>query len=221
MALQKILSFLTDLSENNNREWFDQNRNRYQEAKELFEHFTDLLIHEVGQFDNAVQGLTAKDCTFRIFRDVRFSNDKRPYKTNFGSYLVKGGKKSENSGYYFHMAPDECFVAGGTYNPSGENLKKIRLAIVDDPAFFKEIIQHKDFVSHFGELKGDKVKTYPRGFDKNFPDLELIKHKQYFTYSPILQDVLLSEHLVPEIMQSFKAIKPLNDFINDVISHDK
>lgn len=219
MALQKILSFLTELSENNSREWFDENRKKYQEAKELFEHFTELLIYEVGQFDEAVQGLSPKDCTFRIFRDVRFSNDKRPYKTNFGCYIVRGGKKSEYSGYYFHMAPDECFVAGGSHMPSGENLKKIRLAIVDDPEFFKEIIHHKDFVTHFGEIQGEKVKTYPRGFDKHFPDLELIKHKQYFSYKPISQEILLSENLVPEIIHSFKVIKPLNDFINDVISN--
>lgn len=220
MALQKILSFLTDLSKNNNREWFDENRDRYLEVKELFEHFTDLLIHEVGQFDKAIHGLVPKDCTFRIFRDVRFAKDKRPYKTNFGSYIVQGGKKSGFSGYYFHLAPDECFVAGGTHTPTGENLRKIRLDIVSDPEFFKDIIHHKDFIENYGELKGEKVKTYPRGFDKNFAELELIKHKQYFAYKSIPQKMLLSNKLVPEIIQSFKAIKPLNDFINDIISNE-
>lgn len=220
MALKKILSFLTELSENNTREWFDVNRKKYLEAKELFEQFTDLLIHEVGQMDASVQGLSPKDCTFRIFRDVRFSKDKKPYKTNFGCYIVKGGRKSEYSGYYFHLAPDECFVAGGSYMPSPESLKKIRLSIVDDAEFFKDIIQDQNFIKHYGELKGDKVKTYPRGFDKTFPDLELIKFKQYFAFKTISQKTLLSDKLVPEMMEAFKALKPLNDFINHVIAHE-
>lgn len=216
MAIQKILSFLTDLSANNNREWFDENRSRYQEAKTLFEQFTDLLIYEIGQFDSGVHGQRAKDCIFRIIRDVRFSNDKRPYKTNFGAYIAQGGRKSDYSGYYFHLAPDECFLAGGSYMPSAEQLKNIREAIVDDPEFFKSIITNDDFVHHFGELQGEKVKTYPRGFDKDFPDLDLIKFKQYFVSRKISTDLLQSENLIPEAMETYKALKPLNDFINDV-----
>lgn len=216
MALQKILSFLTDLSVNNNREWFDENRPRYKEAKTLFEHFTDLLIHEIGQFDSAVNGLQAKDCTFRIFRDVRFSKDKRPYKTNFGAYMTKGGRKSNFSGYYFHLAPDECFVAGGAYMPTSDQLKAIRQSIVDDPEFFKSIINNPVFIAQYGELRGEKVKTYPRGFDKEFADLELIKFKQYFVSRSLPKELLMSEDLIPEAIKAYKALKPLNDFINEL-----
>ncbi len=216
MALQKILSFLTDLSIHNNKEWFDENRSRYQEAKTLFEHFTDLLIHEISRFDPEVGGLQAKDCTFRIFRDVRFSNDKRPYKTNFGAYINKGGKKSAFAGYYFHLAPDECFVAGGAHMPTPDQLKAIRESIVDDPEFFKSILNAPEFKKQFGELKGEKVKTSPRGFSKDFAELELIKFKQYFVMRTIPEVLLLSDTLIPETVTAYKALKPLNDFINDL-----
>ncbi len=216
--MQTILTFLKDLSLNNNREWFDANRDRYKEAKVLFEHLTELLIAETAQIDPTVAGLEPKDCIFRIFRDTRFSHDKSPYKSNFGTYLARGGKKSGYAGYYLHLSPDECFVAGGCHAPMGDILKNIRLGILDDAATYREIISDKTFVDTFGAVQGEEVKSYPRGFDKNHPDIDLVKKKQYFMYHTLSEEQVVGENLVPTVLESFRAMKPLNDFLNDAIS---
>ena len=124
--MQQVFQFLQDLSENNNREWFHNNKKRYDESREKVLFITEVLINEIRKFDSEIPLLEPKDCLFRIFRDVRFSNDKRPYKTNFGSFIAKGGRKSMYAGYYFHIEPDTSFVGGGIYMPDAEHLKAIR-----------------------------------------------------------------------------------------------
>jgi len=110
---KNIISFLEQLEKHNDREWFAKNRSLYDEARKEFETFIDLLIPAISKFDSSVRFMSAKECIFRIFRDVRFSNDKSPYKTNFGAFIAKGGRKNHGPGYYFHMQPDECFLSGG------------------------------------------------------------------------------------------------------------
>src|SRR6266496_3900330 len=126
MLKKSTLDFLKKLKKNNNREWFNENKNLYLDAKEDFDYFVNELIQEISESDSSVAGLQPKDCTFRIYKDVRFSKDKTPYKTNFGAAIQQGGRKSPASGYYIHISPTEVFVAGGIYMPSPENLLKIR-----------------------------------------------------------------------------------------------
>ena len=137
--MEKVLQFLQDLSQNNNKEWFHANRKRYEENRDKVLFITEVLIHELGKFDNTIAGVSPKDCMFRIFRDVRFSKDKRPYKTNFGSFIAKGGRKSLKAGYYFHIDPAGSFVGGGMYMPPAATLKAIRNYLAEEGEEFLEI----------------------------------------------------------------------------------
>ena len=168
--MEKVLGFLKELTENNNREWFNDNRKWYEESREKILFLTDVLINEIGEFDPAVRGLQPKDCVFRIFRDVRFSKDKRPYKTNFGSFICKGGRKSMNPGYYFHLEPGGCFVAGGIYMPPAPVLKSIRNYVADHAEEFLEITNEPDFKKQFPEMIPDYKKIYADEVPWGAPD---------------------------------------------------
>ena len=139
MINKNILLFLNELKNNNNRDWFHANKPKYNEAKVEFENYINNLIPEIGKFDNEIKHLEAKECIFRIFRDVRFSKDKSPYKPNFGAYIVKGGKKSGNAGYYLHIEPENSFLGGGIYMPPSNILKAIRIEIYENIDEFKSI----------------------------------------------------------------------------------
>ena len=151
-----IPGFLGELRKNNNREWFQANRKWYEQCRSEFEFFVTLLINEIGKFDRSIGALKASDCLFRIYRDIRFSPDKTPYKTNFGAYIAKGGRKSEFAGYYFHIEPGNCMLAGGIYMPSKEILKAIREEIYHNTEDFLAIIHNKDFQKVFLEISGDR-----------------------------------------------------------------
>jgi uncharacterized protein (TIGR02453 family) len=176
---EKTYPFLRAIRDNNNREWYHQNKNTYNEAKLEFEQITELIIYETGKFDKDIRGLLPKDCIFRIFRDVRFSNDKSPYKSNFGAFLCKGGKKSGYAGYYLHIEPKNSFIAGGIYMPPSPLLKAIREDIYEHINEFKEILEEPGFKKHFGGISADSLKTVPKGFSKDFPDIGLLKYTSY------------------------------------------
>ena len=139
--LEKSLAFLTVLKENNYKEWFHENKPLYEEAKKEFEPFVNILIQEIRSIDKEVGHLEPKDCIFRVFRDIRFSKDKTPYKTNFGAFVAKGGgRKSEFGGYYFHLEPDNCLLAGGIWMPQPDILKAMRQEIYHNIDEFLEIL---------------------------------------------------------------------------------
>jgi uncharacterized protein (TIGR02453 family) len=215
---EKSFSFLKQIRENNNREWYHANKNEYQQAKLEFEQITEILINETGKFDKDIRGLQPKDCIFRIFRDVRFSSDKSPYKSNFGTFLCKGGKKSGYAGYYLHLEPGSSFIAGGIYMPPSPLLKAIRDDIFEHIDEFKEIITHPDFVKHFKQIDADKLKTAPKGFPKDFPDIELLKFTSY-TVGKSKTDKQMSEpSILKEIPDAFKSLYTFNRFMNEAIS---
>ena len=143
--MEKVLQFLKDLAKNNNREWFNENHQRYEESRDKFLFMTEVLISEIRKFDKEIPVMNAKDCMFRIFRDIRFSSDKRPYKTNFGSFIAKGGRKSIRPGYYFHFEPGQSFAGGGVYMPEAGPLKTIRKFIAENPYEFLETTNDKEF----------------------------------------------------------------------------
>jgi len=212
--MKKSLSFISDLKKNNHKEWFHANRKRYDEARGEFLGFVESLISEIQAFDPAIGALEPKSTIFRINRDIRFSNDKSPYKTNFGTFIVPGGKKSGNAGYYFHIEPGGSFAGGGVYHPMPDILKKIRNEIFENGEEFKEIIRGKEFYNYFGELYDDRLKTAPKGFPKDFKHIDLLKYKSFIVSRSYDDDTVTGDRLVEETMNNFRMMYPLNKFIN-------
>jgi uncharacterized protein (TIGR02453 family) len=218
MLQKSTLDFLNKLAKNNNKDWFDKNRLLYEAAKKDVAQFTNELIKEIALFDPTVAYLTAKDCTFRINRDVRFSKNKEPYKNNMGTYISAGGKKSMLAGYYVHIQPNGAsFVAGGMYMPDATLLNNIRQEIDYNTEEFKGIINNKSFKKTFGVLQGEKLKTAPKGYEKDHPEIELLKHKSYIVTKPFTDEELLNKNLVKNIATTFKELYPLNQFLNRVV----
>lgn len=216
--LKPTLDFLSKLKNNNNREWFQKNRTAFDQAQEAFAIFVDTLIRDLGRVDN-LAGVSAKDCIFRIYRDIRFSKDKSPYKTNMGAEIVGGGRKSGRLGYYLHIAPhDQSMVAGGMYMPSGEQLNKFRQAIARDAKRFKKIVNDKQFIKYFGTLEGDKLRTAPQGFVRDHPEIELLKLKQVVVYHRLSDEQVVAPNAATRAVTVFKAMKPFLDYLNSIIA---
>jgi len=218
MISPNIIKFLTTLKKNNNRDWFNKNKKWYQRSREEFEVYVNYLIGKIQTFDADTRYLTAKDCIFRIYRDVRFSKDMSPYKTNFGAFIVKDGRKSGNAGYYLHIEPGSSFQGGGIYMPPAETLRVLRKEIFETIEEFKFIISEKEFKYHFGEISGEKLKTAPRGFPMDFPEIELLKYKSYTIIKSVPDGFIQSKELTEEITRVFKAMYPFNRFINMAIA---
>lgn len=214
MIPKQIFDFLVELSVNNNREWFNDNKEKYTLAKDAFEEYIEKLITSVHNIDLSIGHPQAKDCAFRIFRDVRFGKEKLPYKNNFGAYIAHGGRKSPYAGYYFHMEPDNSFVGGGLYCPEPQILKSVREYIIDNPDQYTSLIHGKEFKKHFKEIHGEQLKTAPKGFDKNDPNINLIKFKSYSAITPLSDEQIMAKNIDKKIIDVFTTLKPFNDFIN-------
>jgi uncharacterized protein (TIGR02453 family) len=218
MISTRLTGFLEALKKNNNRDWFQKNKAWYDEVKNEFDVFTTRLIATTGKIDKDVLYLEPKDCIFRIYRDTRFSPDKTPYKTNFGAYLVKGGKKSSFAGYYFHIEPGSNMLAGGIYMPMPDVLKKLRTEIYENIEEFLEIVENPKFVKHFGHIDdGAKLKTPPKDFPKDFPQIEYLKFKNYSVSKDLSLQQLHSDKLMDEVVTVFTMLLPLNKFLNNAL----
>jgi uncharacterized protein (TIGR02453 family) len=215
---EKTFPFLRAIRENNNREWYHANKELYNEAKLEFEHVTELIINETGKFDPDIRGLLPKDCIFRIFRDVRFSGDKTPYKSNFGTFLTKGGKKAGFAGYYLHIEPESSFISGGIYLPPSPVLKAIREDILEHIDEFKEVLAEPEFKKHFGGISADTLKTVPKGFSKDLPDIGLLKYTSYTVIKPKKDKELMDIKALNEIIDAFHSLYRFNRFMNEAIS---
>jgi uncharacterized protein (TIGR02453 family) len=213
---KSTLEFLNELKDNNYREWFQANQTAYKDAKRNFETFVQELINEIIAFDPELKGLEVKNCVFRINRDVRFTHDKSPYKTNFGAFMVKGGKKNGDkyAGYYFHVEPNGCMIAGGAYIPPSPWLNAIREKISDESEEFLSIINEKEFKKFFGTVTGEKLKTAPKGYSSDHPQIEYLKLKSILATADIDDDKAISSDYFKYVIRGFKAMKPLNDFLN-------
>jgi len=212
--MKEVLSFLSELKENNNKEWFDQNRDRYEESRKKVLFFSELINHEIVKFDPEIGIQDPKNCVFRIFRDVRFSKDKTPYKPNMGSFIAKGGRKSISAGYYLHIEPGGSFVGGGSYCPPPETLKAIRTEIFDHSEEFKQLIFSKSFKKVYPGMYDDKLKTAPKDFPKDFPDIDLLKYKSFAFTSKLDDSVVTGHDFVSMVVKSFKELYPVNRFLN-------
>jgi uncharacterized protein (TIGR02453 family) len=217
MLQPSTLKFLKDLKKNNNKPWFDANRKAYEAAKTDFAGFIDTVIEAYGKKDPSIAQLKAKDCMFRINRDVRFSKDKSPYKTDFGASINKGGKKSMTAGYYFHLEPGESFTGGGLYMAMPDQLKNIRQEIDYSWKEFHKIISTKQFKTVYGDLyMGDDMKLVrpPKGYEADNPAIEYIKLKSWIGFSKLSNSDLISNTLLKKTVTSFEVLKPLLDFLN-------
>ena len=218
MINKETFQFLKQLSINNNKEWFDANRGSYGVLRKDFEHVVEIVIGEIGKFDRESAQTTAKDSLFRINRDTRFSADKLPYKTNFGAFIARGGRKGINAGYYIHVEPGSCFLAGGIYMPSGPMLKAIRNEIYGNIEEFRALLDNPDFQKHFGKtLWGEKLKSAPKGFPKDFPDLDLLKYKHYTVMKAEPDKVYWQPGFIDEVLETFRAMAPFNKFLNNAV----
>jgi uncharacterized protein (TIGR02453 family) len=218
MISKEIFRFLQQLKKNNDKEWFDENRENYLKLKKEFEQFIDLVIAEISRFDKDAGQNTAKTSIFRINRDVRFSNDKSPYKTNFGAFVAKGGRKGINAGYYIHVEPGQCFLAGGIYMPSAPMLKAIREEIYENIDEFRKIIQAPAFVRHFGDRLGDdKLSSAPKGFPKDFPYIDYLKYKSYTVIKSEPDSLYHKADFIKEVRDVFTAMAPFNFFLNRAV----
>lgn len=215
--MNNILKFLNTLSQNNNKIWFDEHKSEYQEAKQNMEVVVQHLIDRIIEFEPALAGEEAKKCVFRIYRDVRFSKNKDPYKNNMGAFMVPGGKKSGNAGYYLHIEPGSCFIAGGIYMPESAVLKKMREEILYNTDEFKSIIHADEFKKVFGEVNGEKLKNPPKGFPKDFEDIELLKFKSYTVLHAVSDEQVMDPEFPENAINIFKKMKDFNQFINRAI----
>ncbi len=215
MIHKSTIDFLKKLKKNNNRDWFHANKNLYEDAKYDFEVFIFELIQKIADYDESVSGLEPKDCLFRIYKDVRFSKDKTPYKTNFGASINKGGRKGPAAGYYVHIDPSEYFLGSGLYMPMPEKLLAVRKKIAAEPKKFKSIVENKEFKKIYGKLwEGNALKSAPKGFAKDHPMADYLRLKSFIGGHNVTEEKVLSKGYVDYTAKIFKAIKPLNDFLN-------
>lgn len=218
MITTSTISFLEGLKKNNNKDWFEKNRKQYESAKQNFLDFVADVITKVEKMDNTIVALEAKQCVFRINRDVRFSKDKSPYKTNMGASISKGGKKIQCAGYYFHLEPNNAFIAGGLYMPAADMLQKVRQEIDYNFDEFKKIISDKKFVATFNALEQtDKLSRPPKGYDDTNEAIEFLKLKSFIVSTPVTNEIILSKDFSKKLVAHFEIMKPLMDFLNRAI----
>ena len=217
--METTLDFLKKLKKNNNREWFDSNKTEYLASKEIFEEFVSELIKGINKFDKKVSlDLKPKDCTFRIYKDVRFSKDKTPYKNNMSASINPGGKKSNIPGYYFHLEPDGCFLAGGVYMPMPDVLKAIRQEIDYNPLPLINVLTSASFKKEFNGLdEEDKLKNPPKGFNKDHAHSEILKNRHFIVSQKFENKVILKKEGLIKTLDSFKAMYPFLDYLRKAI----
>lgn len=216
--LPTALTFLKDLKQNNNREWFSANRKTYLEIKNWLELAILDIIQETTKFDPEVKFITPKDALYRINRDTRFSNDKAPYKTNYGGILGGvGSNKGKVPGYYFELNHlGQIRAGGGWYIIDSQNLLKIRQQISKNPKPFEKIINQAEFKKTFTELWPNKLENAPRGFDKNNPNIELLKYKSFVGINQADCSGFSDEQLKKFVLESFAAVSPLVSYLRQV-----
>ncbi len=225
MGAKEILQFLKKLSKENNREWFLANKEEYLQTKSDFEELIKHQIDLLSSDDRSYEGLDAKDCIFRIYRDVRFSKDKKPYKNNFGAFIAPGGRKASMPGYYFHIEPGKSFAGGGVYRPGPKILKVLRQEIDYNLDKFKEVINESSFRKNFKELQGRKLKRAPKGYDEKNPAIEYLKYQDFIVSKPLSDKELCDPDLDKNLFHIFNSMKSFNEFLKipifEVVSEEE
>ena len=209
-----IFSFLRDLKSNNNRNWFNENKTTFKDVEYKIKSFASNLFDELNKHDNIE---TYK--VFRIYRDIRFSKNKTPYKTNFG-ISFKRKKPNLRGGYYLHIEPNKTFIAAGFWNPNKDDINRIRNEFINYADEFRTIIESKSINSVWGSIRGEVLKSAPRGFSRNETNIDLIKMKQYIFIKEYEDKNLYSDDIIVQFRESFKTIRPFFNYMSDILTTD-
>ena len=213
------LDFLRKLKNNNNRDWFNAHKDQFLKEQQLIEAFAGALLQELNTHD-VIETPSGKKSLHRIYRDTRFSNDKTPYKHNWsGSF--RRATKFRRGGYYFHIEPGNSFIAGGFWGPATDDLKRIRDEIAFDATALRKILKSKTFISSFGTLKGEQLKTTPKGFDAGNDAIDLLRFKQFLLARKFTDKEVLSEHFLHEANKTFKQMRPFFNYMSGILSTDR
>ncbi len=221
--MNQIIEFLTSLEKNNNREWFQENKEMYLASLDDFSTICSQFLLRVALFDDQMKSVESKNSIFRIYRDIRFSKDKLPYKTNFGAFMAyPNGRKSERGGYYLHIEPKNSFIAVGVWRPQKENLKAIRDAIYYQHDEFKTLLEKDLFVQKFGTELFDrqKLKKIPQGYPKDFPYADWLKHKSFIALHKFDESRFDIPQLVEYLAETVKVGYPFLQFLNNAIDEN-
>lgn len=213
------LDFIIKLSANNDRDWFNEHKADYVAQHENIISFADELLAKMNEHDN-IETVSGKKSLYRIYRDVRFSKDKSPYKTHWSGGF-KRATKQLRGGYYFHIQPgNNSFIGGGFWGPNKEDLLRIREDIATDGDEMRSIITSKDFVDTFGTLDGEQLKTAPKGFDKEHPDVDLLRYKQFIFGKNFTDKEVLAPDFVDVANETFQKMRPFFDYMSEVLTTD-
>lgn len=217
MNVSFIFQFLKELTANNNREWFQEHKDEYLRAQKEFEELLTAIISRISLFDESIVGIQAKDCTYRIYRDTRFSADKTPYKIHFGGYINAHGKKSDHCGYYIHLQNDNCMLAGGSLCMDTKILKAVRQSVYDNIDEYRAIVEDPDFKRYFPVIGDTHLKTAPKGFPKDFEYIDYLKCKEYTCTCYVPDDFFMDPRFLDKTEDIFKQLKRFADFTNFTI----
>jgi len=213
--MKELFDFLRELRENNDREWFKANKGRYEKLHKAHIGIVQELINRIGAFDPEIAGLDAKSCIYRLYRDIRFSNDKTPFKTHFGAYMTGyGGRTSPYGGYYLHLEPDGSFLSGGVWCPDPKMLKKLRQDIYNNIEEFVGILENERFKQTFGSLEGDMLQRTPDGFPKDSPYDAILRHKYFVVSCNKPESFFMEDDWMEQAAADFKVLFPFNQFLN-------
>lgn len=225
--MKEILDFLRDLEKNNNREWFNSHKEQYQRVLKKWYAFCESLIAEIGRFDKDIAPLTIKECTYRIYRDTRFSKDKSPYKTHFGVFLAKGGKKSMHAGYYFHIGtsnsseyPHVHMLALGNYCYDNKAVKILREDISGEWETFSTSVLANINHLFIPDTEG-ALKRVPKEYDKDAPYADWMRMKSFCLTAKTDDNFILQDNLAQRVAELFKTTKPFIDYINRAVDYVK
>lgn len=212
--MEAIISFLEELKANNNREWFEQNKPKYKAAQAQFNNFVEQLINGIALFDSSIENIEVKNCIYRIYRDVRFSQNKEPYKTHIGAYIAAGGKKAGTAGYYFHLEPNNSLLGVGLYMPEPKILASIRDEIMDNG---KQIIKSIEKTNGFILDQTNKLQRAPKGYPQDSEYIEYLKLKDFSLLKPIVS----FDNLLEKTLTDFKSCYELNSILNRAVKYAK
>ncbi len=216
MIADSTLVFLEQLKENNHREWFNGHRSIYEESRADFISFCTDLLEDLKVLQPELLNTDIKDCIFRINRDIRFSKDKSPYKTHFSAAFGPNGKSSGKIDFYFQLDSEKAFLGGGIWQPSPQNLARFRQEIDYNPQDLKSIIFDKTFKEYFGEPHGEKLKTTPKNYPSDHPDIELLKYKEMFYIKEFSRKEVLQKDFRQKVYQACTYLKPYIDYVNEL-----
>lgn len=212
------LDFLVQLKTNNNKPWFETNKPAYLNELNHIENFAGALLHELAKTD-VLETASGKKSVYRIYRDIRFSKDKTPFKTFWGGSYTRA-TAARRGGYYFHLEQGNSFLAGGFWGPNGADLKRIRSEFAHDTESMKKILNSKSFINNFGTLQGEQLKTAPKGFDVNHEAIDLLRYKQFLVIKRFTDEEVLRPNFLEEALETFKNMRPFFDYMSEILTTD-